>query len=67
MNVSRVAFSISILLTFPIECFVAREVIIGMILAFHVIFFCHLFIYFIDFAGEILTDKKGQGKDYLGD
>ncbi|XP_063698102.1 putative sodium-coupled neutral amino acid transporter 11 [Culicoides brevitarsis] len=27
MNLSRVAFSISILLTFPIECFVAREIV----------------------------------------
>ncbi|KAJ9573586.1 hypothetical protein L9F63_009040, partial [Diploptera punctata] len=27
MNVSRISFSITILLTFPIECFVAREVI----------------------------------------
>lgn len=26
MNFSRVLFSISILLTFPIECFVSREV-----------------------------------------
>lgn len=27
MNVSRISFSITILLTFPIECFVTREVI----------------------------------------
>jgi sodium-coupled neutral amino acid transporter 11 len=27
MNVSRISFSITILLTFPIECFVSREVI----------------------------------------
>lgn len=29
MNFSRVLFSISILLTFPIECFVSREVSFG--------------------------------------
>ena len=31
MNVSRLLFSITILLTYPIECFVCREVILNLL------------------------------------
>lgn len=53
MNVSRVAFSISILLTFPIECFVAREVI--------VLWYCLLYKK-NEKKEKILTYEKGSRK-----